>query len=487
MLPIFVPVFSVTESYTSEQYVGCDRAYVTTSAFPQFDCASGILKDVVCSPEPYCSAVCSEFISDRCTHLECLDSEVYIGPCGTFVTGVSLGGVYSKAEAEVVVKSLNLCPYDDISSLEIDVQCGGTSVSLFWGSLACIFGETTTEVYVNCHRPNCVLTTDTDVTCEMVEYELEEVYEVPDGGICTPKQQRCEGLKRLTCTSNGEWVEEGARCSELCCDTENQYNSVYCKRISSFISTKKALCVSLEDSDSYFTCDSEDFGDYRCNENIVEKCNNGLWATYENCQYTCNTTATGTGDNEFFCTTYNKIVGGCENFDTFCMKSGGDSFLFTCSVQDWVLTKECGSGRCSMDGESCYEGCGLFTEFCYPENNSCYYCNQLGDYVYDGVCQTEVHNLTLECSSDLSCREGASRCKADWSILCENENWIASDQCAFGCKDGKCVSQDEKIFEPLIMFSDWLVNFVPAISRWIFMMGIVSVVIYLLMQIGRWI
>ena len=471
---LLLPSFADVERYVdTSQWVGCDSTILGSSVYPQFQCTSPTLTDVSCSGG-VCTGTCYDVLSEECRQTECFDYEYYDGSCGTYLEFATFSG------RQILFDMSNWCPYGNwvMESLAADFECTGTDI-LGW----CIGGSWFTHVTFQCESAYCLQTETSIKTCTQELLEVEEVYEVSSGGLCNPGEMRCVGLKRVECSSNGEWAETGAQCAELCCDINNANTNVYCKRRDD-IRDDRAICVNTADSDDYAECEPDN--SYRCDGQVAQRCENGEWADYEVCKFPCNSTAASLNDTANICSTYNTPVGGCTDFDTFCMVVGPDAFLFTCLIEDWVLTKACYSGRCNENATACYEGCELYSEYCYGTNNSCYYCNKEGDWVYDGVCQVEVNNITGECLSDLACREDATRCLADWVILCDEGSWTRHEQCSFGCLNGKCAEEDKGIFEPLMLISDWFVNIVPTISVFVVTMSMLSIAIYILYKVSKW-
>ncbi len=248
------------------------------------------------------------------------------------------------------------------------------------------------------------------------------------------------------------------------------------------------MCISKDDRDNAEDCSPD--GSFKCDDNNIEKCENEKWAPYESCSVACNSTAVSNGDEDNFCRTINIDEGGCTTGDSMCTKVQGatrDAFLWICQTNDWVLTKECASGRCNENETGCYEGCLLFDEYCYGENNTCYYCNEKGNWVFSSICQVEVNNVTNECSVGLSCHEGAKRCEIDWVIQCINGKWTRSDECSFGCDAGSCVLENADIFGPFKEFSPFLLGFLPNAMEVILYLGFVSVLLFLFWRLGKWI
>ena len=361
LLLLTLPVFAVTERFVTKDYVGCDPSNPS-----DFNC-EGQISDVVCDTVNHiCSATCKKLNIPACRMSECLDDELHTGDCGGYIETYTLNGLFLDGAVRESIESRSICPYNDWGAYTSEYVCVGGLCDT-WFSAPLLLGVWNTQVTVSCVLPECSSYTSSTVICEKEEVEIVDTVNIPDEGVCTTGHQICVGLERKECNDDGQWVISGSKCAELCCDVNKKNVNSYCAKRTD-ISSSKAVCVNLDDYASQYECTNE--STYRCNEQIVEVCRSGEWQFFEECQYPCNSTATAAGYQPNFCTTYNTKVGGCApELSTVCQKVGPDSFLFTCLVEDWVLTKECASGRCGENATSCYEGCELYSEMCYNANN----------------------------------------------------------------------------------------------------------------------
>lgn len=479
---VFISGFAVTSSATVTE-LRTETVEEGCLYEADFNC-DGFLSDVSCS-NLQCTGTCSSYVGTSCSTTECSLPLYFVGrssfsECGSFTSVVYSGGKLSEEQA----LNFNPCPYGfykDVSILEYN--CNGVEV------LGYCFGSWTTTMGFNCQEVGCGLPVETSVQCSQTENEVENSVIINSGSECTTGYQKCfeENIKK--CSQENIYSIVEGYCpldTHVCCDVENKNDVSYCNDVG--VTDIKALCINIEDRNTITDCTPD--GSFRCNQNDVEKCVNEEWDFYESCSVACNKTATDTGYEDNFCRTINLDEGGCDAGDSMCTKVTGaskDAFLWICQNDDWVLIKECASGRCNDDELGCYEGCQLFDEYCYAENNTCYYCNEAGDWIFSSICQIEVNNVTNDCSSGLSCYEGAKRCEIDWVVKCVNSKWTRTDECSFGCDAGSCVLENADIFGPFRDFSPFLLGFLPSSMEVLLYLGFVSIVIYLIWRFGEWI
>jgi hypothetical protein len=274
----------------------------------------------------------------------------------------------------------------------------------------------------------------------------------------------CVEVTEGSCTQAGSFCKSG---SVTACDGNSGYFTVQkCEEenlMCKTVTNTYAVCINVTEQQNMLLC--EDAGYKRCNPldmSETQICSQNNWVHYETCSYGCN--ATSVNETVAFCNNLN-TEGTCEAGDQFCHDTGQYAFQFVCVGGDWKLTTECNSGRCDSTGSTCYTGCSYLGTFCHPENNTCFYCNEEGDYIPSSPCLGEVDNITRTCSMMGYCTGDAYTCSGQAVYQCVNKEWRKMEDCSYGCSEGACSSEGAQAYEFVADIGDFL-------SLWIIPFGL---------------
>ncbi len=380
------------------------------------------------------------------------------------VTGISLRGKLT--QAEVISKVRSYCPYNLVHSVNIHHICVDKGFLGLWCN------EWVTAVNLRCHNVICVKseTTSTE-TCTMTKQTRVEYYTVQTGG----------------CVRPGTWCDVGNQ-NVMYCDSRGAVQVLHRCDASDFVcqtvSSNKAICVNPEERQEAKECTPD--GSKRCNPlnmKEVQVCNNGEWAHHKTCLMSCN--STGVNNSVTECVDFNVEEGGCTNFDTACIEVRNNAYLFVCTNEDWRLISDCPTPRCNINATDCWDGCKLFTTLCYPENNSCRYCNEQGEWIPTSECLGNVNPVTFQCELPEKCETGAKTCQNEWVVECVNEEWRAIEKCSFGCRNAECVDRGVDVFKSVSILADALVLLIPPLSSFLMIIMLAGIPAYIIIRIIR--
>ncbi len=157
-------------------------------------------------------------------------------------------------------------------------------------------------------------------------------------------------------------------------------------------------------------------GAYRCNGNILMRCEVGAWKNLQQCDYGCNYS-----------------TGQCNSSSNGGSGSGGSS------SSGGGSSSECSYGQHKCDGNYSYSCSGGYWEYDEYCSNGCNYST--------GKCKTSSSDGSSSGGGSTSeCSSGEYRCHVNYSQRCSSGKWVDDQSClGIGCNEstGKCKTQDE--------------------------------------------
>ena len=365
-------------------------------------------------------------------------------------------------DGQLFLKYKDTCAYGLCDTFRYNYEC------VDWGFLHIWCNQWKTFGTYECQDVICAGTsTLVDKTCTM-NYTV---------------QNECNEINTGSCDKAGFFCQDG---SVTKCDSYGAYfTTEQCEKqglVCLASSKTTAVCVNQTERDEANSCTPDN--SKRCNPDNnrqIDICTNSVWGEHKTCLMACN--STGLASSSTDCVDHNIDVSGCTNFETFCYDIGSRAYFYICENNDWVLRSTCQTARCNNDSSDCYEGCKYLSSMFYSNNNTGYYCNELGEWIRGSECVGVINNVTMQCDLPEVCATGTITCNNNWIVECVNEEWRYIEQCTFGCQYASCKSEGADIFTQVSWGADFLALVLPFLSIFISLILLANTIGYLVKQI----